>query len=496
MDYRITVVDHEFLSGMNYDSKLCFNEFQDNEIEQMNIEDYFENNITYQDGDLILTVPDDKNLEDILNDRASLKKSIENIIKNNKHLSDEEKQKLKVVDVSNYFYMTDYITFDDEVDILKYVYNNPIVIEKTLILPGTYGFGDNAYIKSCDELYIEASKYEDIIDSIYVILAGNNKYVNIMDAIKTTKKIKEMAENIKKLNLSPMENVMYAYDLTKTKIYKREDEEEGHLASRDLTDVLTGDKIVCLGYSHIFQALLSYLGVKCFINYLDATDDKHGHARNIAYIKDDKYDIDGVYYFDSTWDSKKNENDKIYSYNYKYFAKTKEEMDKINLECKFIDTNIKHSIDDIYEDIKAHILDDDFEYLNIHKSETLNLLFKYVDRFDDATNILIHRNAIDKKELLKQIEEVYLKYKNKLNRHTMFELAVNVRKIEEKNLKDYKFSREDIANVFKYSNLLSKSEGEIAILQKLFDDSYYDESMLEEDLEDEFNEKVLKNTRK
>ena len=41
---------------------------------------------------------------------------------------------------------------------------------------------------------------------------------------------------------------------------------------------------------------------------------------------DKKYNIDGVYFLDATWDSKKSEEDKLYPYRYKYFLKTFEEI--------------------------------------------------------------------------------------------------------------------------------------------------------------------------
>ena len=46
----------------------------------------------------------------------------------------------------------------------------------------------------------------------------------------------------------------------------------------------------------------------------------------MIYLNDKKYNVEGVYFLDATWDSKKSEEDKLYPYRYKYFLKTFEEI--------------------------------------------------------------------------------------------------------------------------------------------------------------------------
>lgn len=53
---------------------------------------------------------------------------------------------------------------------------------------------------------------------------------------------------------------MYAYDILKKRLYKLD--EENYYKSSDVSSVLTGDSIVCAGYSNVFNAILKCLNIK------------------------------------------------------------------------------------------------------------------------------------------------------------------------------------------------------------------------------------------
>jgi hypothetical protein len=130
----------------------------------------------------------------------------------------------------------------------------------------------------------------------------------------------EIVDNMKlfisKFDLSPLEQLMLLYDLLKERIYKASDSDDKSI-SRDLNKVLSGDEIVCAGYSNIFAAVANALGIKSQNKYY--FKDKSGHATAISFISDDKYDYHGVLEFDPTWDSKKNDNDDFIN-NYNWFG--------------------------------------------------------------------------------------------------------------------------------------------------------------------------------
>ena len=107
-------------------------------------------------------------------------------------------------------------------------------------------------------------------------------------------------------NLSQAEILMYAYDIMKTFRYKENEEEKDK--SRYLHHIVMTDYIVCVGYAKFMEQILKEnnmkiieVGVTCDLG----NGEYGGHARNLVYLDDDKYDIHGIYAIDATWDSAK-----------------------------------------------------------------------------------------------------------------------------------------------------------------------------------------------
>lgn len=134
-----------------------------------------------------------------------------------------------------------------------------------------------------------------------------------------TGNIKWYKDIINETELSPVEKLLYAYDILKTYNYTKEDSKEDESISRTAYKVINSGKIVCVGYTEILNEVLANLdpNVKSS-NFIIDCYDKDGkfcdrHMRSAVRIDDDKYDIHGVYALDSTWDSARDSND------YKYF---------------------------------------------------------------------------------------------------------------------------------------------------------------------------------
>lgn len=164
-------------------------------------------------------------------------------------------------------------------------------------------------------------QYNDY-ESVYVKVDGNEDPVLLSEYRKTTEIIDEIVNRIKAYNLSPLEQAIYAYDYARDRIYQKEEWGEPHTASRDLTRVLLGDEIVCVGYARIFIAILKKLGINA-AEYTVKGSEYHSIA--IAHIKDEKYGIDSIYYFDPTADRKRDETDDHFD-KYFSFAKSRKEM--------------------------------------------------------------------------------------------------------------------------------------------------------------------------
>ena len=155
------------------------------------------------------------------------------------------------------------------------------------------------YKRLLEEYGIE--KIKDL--NVYIDYQKNNSPISINSVV----------EEINKYDLSPLEKVTYVYDIVKYRLY--EDDLEDINNSRDLDKVLNGNKIVCSGYSNLFTAVLISLGIKS----IPVIDLNIRHQRSLAYIKDSKYNVDGVYAFDPTWDKRINEDDTEYLDRYDYF---------------------------------------------------------------------------------------------------------------------------------------------------------------------------------
>lgn len=145
--------------------------------------------------------------------------------------------------------------------------------------------------------------------------------------LKANRDIKKVASKIKnattikngeKQKLSPFEKLMIAYEYVTNFAYN--DNEYLNLESRHWVPVLNGDYIVCAGYASLMKVLCEEIfseeEVKVFLHKLDVHPKKRNnhHQNNIIYIKDDKYNIDGLFYLDSCWDSIDRNKEKHHSY--------------------------------------------------------------------------------------------------------------------------------------------------------------------------------------
>ena len=335
----------------------------------------------------------------------------------------------------------------NETDDFEFIKNNPLILSKKIVLNKGLNITDE------DRLMELIDKYKEMPDKIHVCFEGNDNYVSLLDCYKTINAIKKQAEDIKKLGLSPMETVMYAYDQVRNRIYTFEDKDESYHKSRDLTEVMFGDKIVCLGYANVFRALLNYIGIKNDVVFLKDMDfPENGHARNVAYIKDDKYGIDGVYYFDPTWDSKTEEENNEYLNNYQHFAMTKNTMDEYDL-YSFEEFSCPKLTDDLNEKIKLIMEKGEYKKLKDY-TKTLNYMSWLVTgaRLIDPMCTIEFApmyGDFDHDEFLKKFDEVFSKYNKEIPGETMLKLYSNVRKIEYyQNHEMYRYSLKDVYRTF------------------------------------------------
>ena len=168
-------------------------------------------------------------------------------------------------------------------------------------------------------LYLENKNYDNIdklkkLDVKYKFRIGYEKTgqeITLNEFIMMRETLNYYKNMILEANLSPVEQIMYAYDLIKS--FEYQENYEKLSSTRTIHSIVKDGKIVCAGYSSFFSQLLKELGIECYdvsttVPRLNKEGKivKYGHARCIAHFNDKKYGINGYYAFDPTWDSAHN----------------------------------------------------------------------------------------------------------------------------------------------------------------------------------------------
>ena len=287
------------------------------------------------------------------------------------------------------------------------------------------------------------------LDNILVRMTGNQGYVSLRNAWDTVDTIEKIAATIDDENLSPMENIMYAYDVVKERKYEEADKGQRKCIARSVTPVLKSNKTVCVGFVQYFKSILACLGIKVYDIRIWYDKSDKGHLRAGIYVKDDKYGIDGFYYFDPTFDCKKADEDYEYIDNYAYFALTKDQMTRL---CGTSGVEIgmeaysKDFIDNFAELLKG--TENPEEDRLIEDPITVN---KYIDT---ASNMLKYTNTMCKvpqrnEKLAQYLTTAFEKMNKPLEAATLLQIFEVVREAEfRKNPKKYPYSDEVIENAY------------------------------------------------
>ncbi len=344
-------------------------------------------------------------------------------------------------------------------EVHDYLKLNPILKSKNILL------GD-----SLDLDYgtlLEVKKYLGDFNNIYFKVDGNDDLVKIDAYEKTVDKIYEIVNQIRMYDYSPLEYIMHAYDLVRDREYKKENIGEKYTVSRDLTSVLLGDKIVCSGYANIFQKILTKFNVHSIIHRLSGKNGMDGHAIVLAYVKDDKYNIEGVYDFDITADGKKDNNN--FFNIYRGFAKTRTQIMHM-YQGKFNDETFPALHNNLIDDFESFYNDDEFDNMSSEMFKTINRLSNLID----GKTILNVLQLIDKQKIdINQITDDLYRYddflSNVIEADVFLKLLYNVRKNEYyENPNKYPFNISAFREALLKSGFIFKDNAEMNILQKMF----------------------------
>lgn len=435
------------------------------------------------------------NIEDLLNGRSLLEliKEELDILKNDQEMYEETMKivnriinsKESILDKCNSIALE----FSDKTR--KLIKNNPVLQNNDIILDGIFEIKH----EDLDLLLKELGDFKNI----NLMVDGNDQLVTIEEYKKTVCAIDEMVNLIKKYNLSPLEQMMFAYDLVRDRVYTKGNDNDSYTVSRDLTSVLLGDKIVCVGYANIYEKILSSLGIKNMMYSIKPINPQaYGHRRNIAYVKDDKYAIEGVFYFDPTWDSKKNDDDTSYLDSYKFFCLPKEDIE-IYTKGKFVDRTFNGYSDSLCWEFEDIVREDGIEQVPPAMMRTINEVSEFIDDKKIINPMLLSRNPILIKMAkdnfdLDDIMEYLTRYRSlffdqDLSADVMLKIIFNVRKVEYiENPEKYPL---DINTLKKIMILTDNNIARRNLLTAIYGNSSIGRKMTEESFIDEINAQEL-----
>ena len=104
--------------------------------------------------------------------------------------------------------------------------------------------------------------------------------------------------------MSPFEKYLAIYDIVKNfKQYDKRDDDFFSQESRNLYMILNNNYMVCAGYARLLETLLKRIGIDATYLISPTNTDNIQHAIVALKIKDEKYNLDGIYLSDPTDDN-------------------------------------------------------------------------------------------------------------------------------------------------------------------------------------------------
>lgn len=226
-------------------------------------------------------------------------------------INEEKNEELKNIDIKTGkedFFLNSTISYLNDGGIKIRISNITCISEVTIAIES---FEKNGFKVEQVEVDLENKDYEDVhllkeIEEKYETkfnYDGSTK-VTFEDFVAMRATLDYFRSVIEGNNLSPFEKLVYAYDIIKSFEYEHSKDASN---SRNIHSIIRDGKIVCVGYSKFLKQLLKELDIDAVIlNVSFDNTNGRGHERNLVYIQDDKYGIDGSFALDATWDSSKN----------------------------------------------------------------------------------------------------------------------------------------------------------------------------------------------
>ena len=200
---------------------------------------------------------------------------------------------------------TDYIFYAKDSNEIEYAGDLTKLKEFTNIIR-KFGLNPNNIFLKLENKDYDYKLFKGLNMPIVIDYGDEYSNATLEEFIAMRETIKYYKELITSSNLSPLEQVTYAYDIIKSFDYQ---EAEIGSDSRSMHKIINSGKIVCVGYAQFLKQVLKELGFK-IESYDVNSPDRYGnydnynnHERNVIRIDDDKYDVHMIAACDPTWDS-------------------------------------------------------------------------------------------------------------------------------------------------------------------------------------------------
>ena len=277
---------------------------------------------------------------------------------------------------------------------------------------------------------------KELFNRDYISKNINIKYdllnLDISEYMRYEKSLYKLIEPC--MNLSDYEKFLYAYNITKHFKQYKETNGEDKFESRSLYKILDNDEyMVCVGFSNLFVDLLSKVGIEATtysvgvdigFDEMDAmsegidgnyTTEYGAHSRVMVNLVDPKYNINGIYQSDPTWDNIIDEDSYTYSLltfseatkakRYLYQDKGKNELLYSKTISEFY-SNVNNYMDDLTKDNTWAIKMDE----ESAKIRVVNDMLDTIKKIDNSFYTeIINRypgiNSYDNKKIIKYFND-------------------------------------------------------------------------------------------
>ena len=260
------------------------------------------------------------------------------------------------------------------------------------------------------------------LKNLKIIFENSTDQINYIEFYNMYQKLNEIVNFVKYYKLTPLEQVLLVYDIVKANEYKKESENENYNDSRNLNRIITNDKIVCVGFTNLLNFILTNLGFETTKVEIEYTNKNVGHIRNEIYIKDDFYNIDGNFFLDATWDSKKTDD---YIDKYYFFLKPLKFFKIIKKDEEITSPKIFKILQKNYDEL--------LEYIKQADNTTLFEISFNLDALINRNSNIKCFNILcgkPKEEIENSVKDVYNKYNQFISKKVFKNALYKVRKIE------------------------------------------------------------------